>query len=83
MFVYPGTNAIARIFLSFVRERIEVRVIRKRAFTNAFDSSPSPLSSVEEERRPVVDRLQIFLRPGLDAVERFLDVLDRVGHAEA
>jgi hypothetical protein len=42
MFAHPGTNAIARIFLSFVRERIEVRVIRKRAFTNAFDSSPSP-----------------------------------------
>jgi hypothetical protein len=45
MFANPGTNAIARIFLSFVRERIEVRVIRKRAFTNAFDSSPSPQST--------------------------------------
>src|SRR5437899_3149356 len=42
-----------------------------------------PLSTVEEERRPVVDRLEIFLRPGLDAIERFLDVLNRVGYAEA
>ena len=27
--------------------------------------------------------LEIFLRPSVDAVERFLDVLDRVCHAEA
>jgi hypothetical protein len=27
--------------------------------------------------------LEILLRPGVDAIERFLDVLDRVRHAEA
>src|SRR5438874_11117117 len=28
-------------------------------------------------------RLQIFVRPGADTIECLLDVLDRVGHAEA
>jgi hypothetical protein len=39
-FLKSGTILFVR--LSLVRERIDVRVIRKRAFTNAFDSSPSP-----------------------------------------
>jgi hypothetical protein len=36
----------------------------------------SPLSSVEEERNPTADRLQIFARPASDAIERFLDIFD-------
>src|SRR4029434_5735535 len=31
----------------------------------------------------VKSALQILCRPGTDAIERLLDVLDRIGHAEA
>ena len=40
-----------------------------------------PLSSIEEEKRPAIPKafgiaLQILLRPSVDAIECFFDVLD-------
>ena len=62
---------------------------RRRSDPIGHSSLPSVMvfrcrhASVAPLKRNRSVALQIFLRPGVDAIERFLDVLDRVRHAEA